>query len=184
MILSKLRKVQKREGKIVSGAIKGTSYDVIISEQGWEPLNVRRNSGQSLFFPDIVHNHGPSYLCDDLPPSAQTRTDNRYQLRNDANLTNYRPRAEAFRDSFFPSTLNTWNTVDESIRIIDDHNILLSKIKGTIPKKNPHFHKFSRKVNIIMSRLRMNCSELKYHLYINHVAEIMWMYRNASTLLF
>ena len=166
----KMEKVQKRAGKIVSGAIKGTSYDVIISELGWEPLNVRRNRRQ-LFFSDIVHNHTPSYLCDDLPPSVQTRTDSRYQLRNNANLTNYRPRTETFRNSFSPSTLNTWNTTDEAIRLIDDHNILLSKIKHPIPKKNLHFYKFSRKVNLIMSRLRMNCSESKFHLYINHVAE-------------
>ena len=134
-------------------------------------MNVRRNRRQLLFYSDIAHNHTPSYLCDDLPPSVQTRTDNRYQLRNNANLTNYRPNTETFRNSFFPFTLNTWNTTDEAIRIIDDHNILLSKIKHPIPKKNPHFYKFSRKVNIIMSRLRMNCSELKYHLYINHVSE-------------
>ena len=167
----KIEKVQKRAGKIVSGAIKGTSYDVIINELGWEPLNVRRNRRQLLFFSDIVHKHTPSYLCDDLPPSVQTRTDNRYQLRNNANLTNYRPRTETLRNSFFPFTLNTGNTTDEAIRLIDNHNILLSKIKHPIPKKKPHFYKFSRKVNIIMSRLRMNCSELKYHLYINHVSE-------------
>ena len=134
-------------------------------------MNVRRHRRQLLFFSDIVHNHTPSYLCDDLPPSVHTRTDNRYQLRNNANLTNYRPRTETFRNSFFPSTLNTWNTTDEAIGLIDDHNIPLSKIKHPIPKKNPHFYKFSKKVNIIMSRLRMNCSELKYHLYINHVVE-------------
>ena len=171
MILLKWKKLKKRAGKIVSGAIKGTSYDVIINELGWEPLNVRRNRRQLLFYSDIVHNHTPSYLCDDLPPSVRTRNDNRYQLRNNANLANYRPRTETFRNSFFPFTLNTWNTTDEAIRLIDDHNILISKIKHPIPKKNPHFYKFSRKLNIIISRLRMNCSELKYHLYINHVSE-------------
>ena len=75
-----MEKFKKRAGKIVSGANKGTSYDVIINELGWGPLNVRRNRRQLLFFSDIVHNHTPSYLCDDLPPSVQTRTDNRYQL--------------------------------------------------------------------------------------------------------
>ena len=113
----KMEKVQKRGGKIVSRAIKGTSYDVILSELGSEPLNVRRNRRQLLFFSDIVHNHTPSYLCDDLPPSVQTRTDNRYQLRNNANLTNYMPRTETFRNSRFPSTLNTLNTTDESNQI-------------------------------------------------------------------
>ena len=97
-----------------------------------EPLNVRRNHRQLLFFSSIVHNHTPSYLCDDLPPSVQTRTDNRYQMRNNANLTNYMPRTETFRDSFLPSTLNTWNTADEAIRLFDDHNVLLSKIKHPI----------------------------------------------------
>ena len=133
-----MEKVKKRAGKIVSGAIKGTSYDVIISELGWEPLNVRRNRRQLLFFSDIVHNHTPSYLCDDLPPSVKTRTENRYQLRNHVNLTNYKPRTETFCNSFFPSTLNPWNT-DEAIRLFDDHNILSSKIKHPIPKKNLHF---------------------------------------------
>ena len=58
----KMEKVKKRAGKIVSGAIKGTSYDVIINELGWEPLNVRRNRSQLLFFSDIVYNHTPSFF--------------------------------------------------------------------------------------------------------------------------
>ena len=101
-----LERIQKRAGKTVFGAIKGTAYGTILSELGWESLQARRERRKLILFADIVHGNAPSYLQQDLPPSVQLRTQNRYQLRNRSDLSQFHTRTETFRNSFFPSTTN------------------------------------------------------------------------------
>ena len=84
-----LKEFKKRAGKTVSGAIKGTAYATILSELGWESLQARRERRKLILFADIVHGNAPSYLQQDLPPSVQLRTQNRYQLRNRSNLSQF-----------------------------------------------------------------------------------------------
>ena len=99
---TRLIRMQKRAGKTVSGAIKGTAYATILSELGWESLQARRERRKLILFADIVHGNAPSYLQQDLPPSVQLRTQNRYQLRNRSDLSQFHTRTETFRNSFFP----------------------------------------------------------------------------------
>ena len=44
---TRLERIQKRAGKTVSGAIKGTAYATIFSELGWESLQARRERNRS-----------------------------------------------------------------------------------------------------------------------------------------
>ena len=68
---TRLERIQKRAGKTVSGAIKGTVYATILSELGWESLQARRERRKLILFADIVHGNAPSYLQQDLPhPSS------------------------------------------------------------------------------------------------------------------
>ena len=89
-------RIQKRDGKIVSGAIKGTAYATILSELGWESLQARLERRKLILFADIVHGNAPNYLQQDLPPSVQLRTQNRYQLRNRSDLSQFHTRAKTF----------------------------------------------------------------------------------------
>ena len=114
---TRLERIQKRAGKTVSGAIKGTAYATILPELGWESLQARRERRKLIFFADIVHGKAPSYLQQDPPPSVQIRTQNRYQLRNRSDLSQFHTRTETFRNSFFPWTTNNWNSTDETIKI-------------------------------------------------------------------
>ena len=50
---TRLERIQKRAGKIVSGAIKGTAYATILSELGWESLQARRERRKLVLFADI-----------------------------------------------------------------------------------------------------------------------------------
>ena len=100
-----LERIQKRAGKTVSGAIKGTAFATILSELGWESLQARRKRRKIILFADIVHGNAPSYLQQDLPPpSVQLRTQNRYQLRNRSDLSQFHTRTETFRKKNFPYT--------------------------------------------------------------------------------
>ena len=114
---TRLERIQKRAGETVSGAIKGTAYATIFSELGWESLQVRRERRKLILFADIVHGNAPSYLQQDLPPSVQLRTQNRYQLRNRSDLSQFHTRTETFRKKIFPSTTNNWKSTDETIKI-------------------------------------------------------------------
>ena len=168
---TRLERIQKRAGKTVSGAIKGTAYATILSELGWESLQARRERRKLILFADIVHGNAPNYLQQDLPPSVQLRTQNRYQLRNRSDLSQFHTRTETFRNSFFPSTTNNWNSTDETIKNIDDRNNLKSYLYRSLPNKISYFYMYSRRINITLARIRMQCSELLYHLYQNHVAD-------------
>ena len=168
---TRLERIQKRAGKTVSGAIKGTAYAKILSKLGWESLQARRERRKLILFADIVHGNAPSYLQQDLSPSVQLRTQNRYQLRNRSDLSQFHTRTETFRNSFFPSTTNNWNSTDETIKNIDDRNNLKSYLYRSLPNKISYFYMYSRRINITLARIRMQCSELLYHLYQNHVAD-------------
>ncbi len=69
--LDNLNKVQKRAGKIVSGAIRGTSSDTLYNELSWETLDARRDKRMLVSYSDIVHNRAPSYLA---YPTNSSRT--------------------------------------------------------------------------------------------------------------
>ena len=168
---TRLKIIQKRAGNIVSGAIKGTAYATILSELGWESLQARRERRKLILFADIVHGNALNYLQQDLPPSVQLRTHNRYQLRNRSDLRQFHTRAETFRNSFFPSTTNNWNSTDETIKNIDDRNNPKSYLYRSLPSKISYFCMYSRRINITLTRIRMQYSQLLYHLYQNHVAD-------------
>ena len=57
-----LKKIQKRAGKIVSGAIRGTSCIKIYTELSWESLQFRRENKMIILYSDILHDGTPSYL--------------------------------------------------------------------------------------------------------------------------
>ena len=48
---TRLERIPKRAGKIVSGAIKGTVYATILSELGWESLQARRERRKLIYLP-------------------------------------------------------------------------------------------------------------------------------------
>ena len=173
---TRLGRIQKRAGKIVPGAIKDTAYATILSELGWESLQARRERRKLYLFADIVHGNASNYLQQDLHPSVQLRTQNRYQLRNRSDLSQFHTRTETFRNSFFPSTTNNWNSTDETCKNIDDRNNLKSYLYRSLPNKISYFYMYSRRINITLATIRMQCSELLYHLYQNQLS--LWCNKN------
>ena len=77
---------------------------------GWESLQARRERGKLILFADIVHGNAPNYLQQDLPPSVQLRTQNRYQLRNRSDLSQFHTRTETFRKKNSQLTIGTPQT--------------------------------------------------------------------------
>ena len=67
-----IESVHKRAGRIISGAVRGTSSNVIFTELVWENMQHRRH--KCLFYHDIINGNAPQYLIDDLPGHVPDRT--------------------------------------------------------------------------------------------------------------
>ena len=167
----RLESVQLRAGRIVCGAIKHTSHSIIYNELGWERLSKRRERFKLLLFHKMVHGIAPKYLQDMLPQTVAER--NSYQVRNASGLSQsiVRTRLSLFEHSFLPSSIKLWNMLPEEQRTIADPQTFK---KSLLPDKNDKVNLFflgERRTNITHSRLRMNCSALKAHLYDMHIID-------------
>lgn len=164
-----LESLQKRAGKIVTGAIRGTPSDLLYAELNWKPLEVRRSNHKIIFFSKIVHKTAPPYLQYHQPTSVHERT--HYNLRSQNNLTPYPARTNIFSESFFPAATRLWNNLDDEIKQISDPNYLKSILEKNSEAQNPYYYLGHRKFQIIMSRLRMLCSDLSDHLHRMHIID-------------
>ena len=85
--LKQIDTIQKRAGKIGSGAIPCTSSDAIYEEQSWRRLSDRRQNRMTILYSDIIHHRAPSYLLPHIPETVENRVQARYPLRNRSNLS-------------------------------------------------------------------------------------------------
>ena len=89
-------KIQKTAGKIVSGAIRGTSSIKIYTELSWESLQSRRENKMIILSSDILHDRTPSYLKPIIPQTVKETSQSRYNLRNNSNINQANTRTETF----------------------------------------------------------------------------------------
>jgi hypothetical protein len=95
-----LEAVQLRAGRIVCGAIKHTSHELIYSELGWKRLSQRRERSKLIFYHKMIYGLAPSYLQNMLPQSTISR--HSYPVRNAAGMsqTLTKSRLNIFDNSF------------------------------------------------------------------------------------
>jgi hypothetical protein len=102
--------------RIVCGFPSYASIASIYKETGWDKLKVRREVKNLTLFYKIYNNLAPEYLSDLIPPTV-SETSN-YYLRNSQNISQQVNRLALLQQSFFPSTIKLWNTLDLNIRQI------------------------------------------------------------------
>ena len=168
--LKQIDTIQKRAGKIESGAIRCTSSDAIYEEQSWRRLSDRRQNRMTILYSDIIHHRAPSYLLPHIPETVENRVQARYPLRNRSNLSCPTFRTETYRKSFFRSMTLFWNNLEENIKHLEKMPLKMHLTKHK-PKCNPYYYLGNRQFNIIMARLRMRCSELRQHLVDMNIIE-------------
>ena len=96
-------KIQKRAGKIVSGAIRGTSSIKTYTELSWESLQSRRENKMIILYSDKLHDRTP-YLKPIILQTVKETSQGRYNLRNNSNINQANTRTETFRKSDIPAT--------------------------------------------------------------------------------
>jgi len=162
----RLENEQLRCARIVSGAKKGTSHDLIYQELGWSTLSERRKYCKFKFMFNIVNNHCPTYLHESLPVHVQ----HRHNLRNDSNIRNFRARTDKFRTSILPDCIRLWNDIPPAIKILPTIELFRTAIQ-TNPCVNVLYNGIDRRLSVIHAQLRMKCSNLNSHLFNLHVVD-------------
>ena len=124
---SELREcVQYESAKVVTRAIAGTSSKSLPAELAWEESSTRRKTQELSHFYKIVNNSTAPYLVDLLPILVNERS--YIPLRTGQNISEYRCRTEKFKNSFFPSTISLWNSIDLDLRNSTSHANFKAKI--------------------------------------------------------
>ena len=98
-------------------------------------------------FYNIHNNNAPKYLCDLIPPTIQSTTV--YPLHNVSDIIIPFCKLSNIYDSFIPSTIRQWNSLDPSIRNVD----YIAKFKTELGKRKDisqvHKHYEIRPRNLI-----------------------------------
>ena len=114
----------------------------------------------------------PNYLSALFPRFVRENTN--YDLRNQNDFEVLPVRTSLYERSFVPSAIHLWNTLQHSLRTMTSlgefkHYILQNMFScSTVPA---YFFHGTRKLSVIHSRLRNNCSNLKNDLYNNHLID-------------
>ena len=166
---NKLENLQLYAARIITGAKKGTSHELLYNEVSWPTLADRRTNVKLKHMHKIVHGNVPIFLSSVLPQVVGNVMP--YRLRNRHNLTQFHCRTERFRKSFIPDGIRLWNNLDEEIRSVDDIVEYKSKLTDVNKRSKKLYNYGARPYNIIHAQLRLQCSNLKAHLYSLHVID-------------
>ena len=158
----RLESFQLEIARIVTGARRGTSHELLYNDLNWLPLTERRKLIKMKKFSKIVEGSCPEYLTKLLPEKVDQLRPN---SRNADNFQTLKCRTETFKNSFIPSTINLWNELPSEARCT---SYFTQEIRKTC---NPLFYEGSRLNNVKHAQLRMNCSKLNGHLFLLHVSD-------------
>ena len=162
-----VEKVNIEAARIVSGATKLVSLDLLCKEVGWETLDKRREKHKLIQFYKMIKGLTPSYLSN-LIPFTHEQT-HRYRTRNSSQFVQPPCRSNFYFNDFIPSTVRLWNNLPQDIKDIGSLSLFKKALLSdgdTIPS---FFHTGTRQGQILHARLRMKCSSLKEHLYSKNI---------------
>ena len=161
----KLERLHLEAARIITGLPIFTSSDIIYKEIGWDKLEVRRKQRKLQMLHSIFYNRAPDYLTTLLPPRIQSTTI--YPLRNGEDLIVPFCRLSLTKDSFFPSTIRSWNELPPATRNIESISKFKKEVKNFSQKVivPEQFLIGPRKLNIILTQLRCSASFLNSDLH-------------------
>ncbi|MEW8546021.1 MAG: reverse transcriptase domain-containing protein, partial [Candidatus Thiodiazotropha sp.] len=164
-----LDKIQNEAARIATGTTKLVSLHSLYNEICWESLECRRNNHKLTLFYKMMHNITPLYLSSLIPQTVSNTS--RYNLRNSNDLQTIDARTNQYYRSFLPSSVRAWNNLSVEAKQCDSvtsFKYVLQKDKSKVPK---HFYSGCRKSQILLTRLRTNCSSLNFDLFVKNIAD-------------
>ena len=164
----RLEKIQLRAARLVTGAKKGTSHELLYNELNWDKLEVRRHNDKLKFMHKIVNKNMPNYLCEILPDTVGSNVN--IKTRTSDNLRQYPCKGASFAKSLMPYCIDMWNELEDDVKSIVDFEVFKNVVIEA--KSKEELYNFGdRKWNIIHAQLRLNCSNLNSHLVSLHVLD-------------
>ena len=160
--LSRLDSLQYRAAKLVTGALHHTSKEKLNCELGWESIKKRIDFlGLCLFQKIHLHETRP------LIRSCLTKLDRekRQMTRSKGGYLPFPNYGTKFQNSFFPYISKLWNNLDTCTKTLPLVDFKL-KLKNMLkPNKIKHFDKGSKNGNTLLTRIRLDRSDLNQHKY-------------------
>ena len=131
-------------------------------ESQQQSMSTRRRELRLTMMHKILKSGSPQYLYHNIPESVSCRT--QYSLRNQNNLNVQFARTNLFKSSFVVNTCNEYNELDNNLKGMSA-NSFKSKIRLKSISPNSWYYLGDRKLSILHSRFRMNCSSLNEDLF-------------------
>ncbi len=152
-----LTEIEKEALRVITGARKRCNLDTLYDDFKWPCLEKRRENQKIVTLGKIIIKQFPSYLMKDLPTYySQSRTHRNNTFAIPASRHDY------YTKSFIPSSITLWNDLSPELRALNSYKSLKSKIKSNSESDTPpYFHHGKRAANILHSKLRLGCSDLK-----------------------
>ena len=165
--INQIEKVQQEAARIVTGATRLISIELLYKETGWEPLHKRRYKHNLCQVYKMVNDLTPNYLTSLIP--ATVANTSAYQLRDSENVRPLLTRTQLYYKSFLPSSIRNWNELPLNIR----NSSSLTSFKRQLNKDNIkvpiYYSSGNRQLQIYHTRLRTNCSSLNQHLHSKNI---------------
>ena len=147
---------------MVTGALHHTSREKLKEELGWENFKTRINFLGLCFFHKIhLHETRPLIRSCLTPFDMEKRV-----TRSKGGYTPYPNYGSKFLNSYFPYISKMWNNLDKSRKCLSLFDFK-SKLKSDLkPNKIRHYSKGSKVGNILLTRIRLDRSELNLHRFV------------------
>jgi hypothetical protein len=165
---SPLDKVQREAALVCTGAYKHTKTVKLMEELGWETLESHRAKQRTVLMYKIQNNIAPNYLSEACPPLVGQVSN--YNLRNSDNIALPMGTRSAYVNSFMPSAVRLWNSLDTDLKNSSSLDSFKYNLKKKAVKKVKLYSRFNGHSAINHTRMRLGLSALKAqrHAY-NHV---------------
>ena len=161
----KIESVQYNAVLAITGAIRGTSREKLYQELGLEFLRNRKWLRRMSYLYKIVSTKFPPYLYDLIPRIQKSH-------RYPGCFKPLRCRAELFRNSFLPFTVNEWNKLDSDIMNSDSYEMFRKKLLAFIrPAGNSMYGIYDPLGVKLINRLRLGFSHLREHKFRHNLAD-------------
>ena len=158
-----LESIQRRAARIITGGIIRTPTKLLYDEIGLEPLKSRRDRNSILLLHKIINGNIPTYL-QELKPEENNHRLGR-NLRSSNLLRTPKCRITKYQSSFLPRAINLWNKLSNNLISTRNYDTFKTMLEVSCPKVNLLFYLGEQNENIVMARMRMNCSNLRGQLY-------------------
>ena len=164
----KIESVQYKAALVITGAIQGTSRNKMHKELGLESLKSRRCYNRLSCTFKIMKKEGPNYLINLIPKcEAAIRTRNN-------NFPTYNCRADCFKYSFFPSTLNNWFRLDINIRNSESISLLKSRLLSFIRPNQSNIYNIFDPIGLkLLTQLHLGLNHLNKHEFCHNFQDCL-----------